>query len=508
MVDQAATIQGLSDDALLLIFSFHRILSSPFNPPLSTEWEWHVLAQVCQRWRNLLFASPRHLGVRLIISNRKQYGRPTFECWPTLPISIWFSSQDTLFLRDEGRVIEALKHSDRIFEIKLKVSNWMLGKSTAWVNDSFPALESLDLTSPRDVTVLPSTFLGGSNSIPRKLRHIGLKNISFPTLPQLLLSSPSLVSLSLGFNYLGEVGSLSTEALTAILSTTVQLERLYVYPYPLDRAYPEQRRTFSLSSSGNLIILRALVTFDFGGPSAYLEDLVPRIDMPLLEQLSVSQTFRERALDIPQLSQFISRTKHLNSIPHRTSIAFTNEALTIRHCFQHPLPRGKPIYLSLSIRDNWSETDWRASQVVHICGQLSPFMSSVERLGIRVERPLRFVFDSDEPEDEEMDTARWLELFGSFKSVQDLQLWYLLGGSTFGIADALEESIKETAQEVLPVLRILRIYGFQHHAANIPGIKAFVAARELRGQPLTVHEESKWGHEDEDTLETIDFTYA
>jgi hypothetical protein len=505
MIDQAATIQGLSDDALLLIFSFHRILSSPFNPPLSTEWEWHVLSQVCQRWRNLLFASPRHLGVRLVISNRKQYGRPTLESWPTLPISIWFSSQDTLFLRDEGRVIEALKHSDRIYEIKLNVSNWMIGKSTAFVNDSFPALEYLDLTSPCDVTVLPSTFLGGSISNPRKLRHIGLKNISLPTLPQLLLSSPNLVSLSLGFDHYGNPGSLSIDALTAVLSTMMQLERLYVYPYP-DRDYPEQRRTFSPSSTENLIILRSLVTFDFGGPSGYLEDLIPRIDMPLLEQFSVSQTFGQRSYDIPQLSQFISRTKHLNSLPHRTSITFTNKALTIRHCFQHLLPRRTPIYLSFSIRGDWSEMDWRASQVVHICGQLSPFISNVERLGIRVERPLRF-FDEDEPENEEMDTARWLELFGSFKSVQDLQLWCLLEGSTFGIADALEESTKETAQ-VLPILRILRIHGFQHHAENIPGIKAFIAARELTGQPLSVHEESKWGYEDEDTSETIDFTYA
>jgi len=496
MVDQVDTTQVLPDDALLLVFSFHQILSSPFYPPLTAQWEWRVLAHVCQRWRYLIFASPRHLWLRLVISNRRQYGRETLECWPTFPISIWFDSHDTLLLRDEDRVIEALKHSDRIYEIKFNISSSMLARSKAWVNDSFPALERLFLRSPGDVTVLPSTFLGGSISIPRKLRHVGLRNISFPTLPQLLRSSPNLVSLSLGLNQFDDAGSISTEALTAALSTTIHLERLYVYPYPNispGGAYPEERRTFSPSSTENPIVLRALVTFEFGGSSAYLEDLVPRIDMPLLEQLSVS--FYKRVFDIPQLSQFISRTKYLNSLPHRTSITFPYEALTIRHCFRHPRPRRKPIYLSFSIMDDYSlDIEWRASQVIHACGQLSPFMSSVEWLGIRVESPRTRSFN-------ETHTVRWLELFGSFKSVQDLQLWCLYDTGAIELAGALENSTKETAQntEVLPVLGTLRIHGFQHHADSASRIMAFVAARELTGQPLTVVEESKWELEDGDT---------
>ena len=43
------------------------------------------------------------------------------------------------------------------------------------------------------------------------------------------------------------------------------------------------------------------------------------------------------------------------------------------------------------------------------------------------------------------------------------------------------------AQKVLPVLRIIRIDGFQVHPESIHGIEVF-AARELTGQPLTVWE--------------------
>ncbi len=129
--------------------------------------------------------------------------------------------------------------------------------------------------------------------------------------------------------------------------------------------------------------------------------------------------------------------------------------------------------------------DWQASEVLHICGQLSPFTSSVERLRIKVqsesEGSQRFSHD-------QTDAVRWVELLGTFKSVQVLRLRCISGDSAIGIARALEESTREMAQKVLPVLRIIRIEGFQDRAESIHGIEAFVAARELTGQPLTVCE--------------------
>jgi len=498
MVDRVATIQVLPDDALLLIFSFHRLLSSPsyLNPPVPAEWKWHVLAHVCKRWRSLIFTSPLHLGLRLVISNR--WRRTTLDCWPTFPISIWLGSGsfDILSPQAENSVIEALKHSDRIREIKLNVSSSMLEKSTAWVNNSFPALEYLCLRSPHHVTVLPSSFLGGSSGTHRKLRHIELGNISFPTLPQLLLSSPDLVSLSLGLGPLGGAGSLSTEALVAILSTTTQLERLCVYPYPnmpLGQAYPEQRRAYSPPSAQNLIVLSALITFNFKGYSEYLEDLVPRIDMPLIEQFSV--TFYHRVLNIPRLSQWISRIERLNSVPHRTSIIFSFDALTIRHCFRHPPLAAfhKPISLEFSIRNDWTATDWQASQVLHICGQLSPFMSSVERLGIRVYN-VQQIFHGG------TDSAGYLQLFLPFRSVQDLRLWCTGEDPITGLGHALEESTRRrTVQDVLPVLRILGIHHCRCKAESIHRLEAFAAARRRTGRPLILYEGSLWEREDEDT---------
>src|SRR5712691_7265877 len=194
MVDRLVTINVLVDDVLLLIFSFHRQLSVPSYPPLLVYWKWHGLAHVCRRWRHVIFASPYHLKLRLVITRKQR--RTTFECWPPFPISIWSRSDSAndLSLEDDNDVATALKHSNRIHEINLNISTSMLARSTAWVENSFPVLEFLHLRSPHEPTVLPNAFLmGGSDGPPRRLREIVLCNISLPH--WLLRYNRDLVSL-------------------------------------------------------------------------------------------------------------------------------------------------------------------------------------------------------------------------------------------------------------------------------------------------------------------------
>ena len=94
------------------------------------------------------------------------------------------------------------------------------------------------------------------------------------------------------------------------------------------------------------------------------------------------------------------------------------------------------------------------------------------------------------------DAERWLQLLGAFRSVQVLQLWCEWWGRTPAvlIQRALEESTKvETTQEVLPVLRILRlrlrVNETRVHEGDTHGISAFVDARRRTGRPLVVEVE-------------------
>jgi hypothetical protein len=364
----------------------------------------------------------------------------------------------------------------------------MLEKSTAWVEHSFPALECLFLrpSSPNTI-VLPNGFLGGSTAAPRKLRHFGLSHISFPTLPQFLLSSPNLVSLELNPDS-NDMGFLLTYAFLAALSATTQLEYLLIrnskfYFSPAAWPYLEQRTAHSTPSTRDPIVLRSLIKFDFGGPSNILEDFVSRIDTPLLEQLYV---YSDRlGLDIPQLSQFISKRVLMNSLPHRMSIFFDTHTMIIEYHFGHLPTRRGPILLKFDLRGYAMLENWQASHVLHICGQLSPFTSSVERLGITV-NPEKYSWQPMSSSETERDAARWMELLGSFKSVQVLRLLCMPYDAGFGIALALESSTRETAQEVLPVLRFVSIY-----ASHCLDIEWFIAARKRTGQPITVYE-SDW----------------
>lgn len=480
MDNRLVTINALPDDVLYLIFAFHRRIFAPGYPSPITIWKWHRFAHVCRRWRRVIFASPRHLKLGLVITGGRH--RTTFDsgCWPPLPIYIWTQtdSADDLTSPD---VVAALKHSDRIHKISIKVSTWMFIKSTSWVENSFPALERLSLASEShlDTIVLPTGFLmGGSDGPPRRLRSISLRNVCFPH--WLIQSSRDLVSLNFDLIRFDRASSPSVKALVAALSETHRLESLCVNPDIFRPRYPDQRSTRRSSITKNRVVLRALATFDFDGPSGYLEKLVSRIDAPILRHLKVS--FSQRVFDLPQLSQFVSRMKNMNSLPHGLSIGFYDEGLFIKHCFRHsdsPPPRKTSFSLELSIKGRRAARDWTASQVLHICGQLSPFTSSVERLWIAI----RLTSDGEEG------TERWLQLLGAFRGVRDLHLfcWYWHRDPALCMERALEESTKrETAQELFPVLRVIQMNETRRQAWDNHGIAAFVDARRSTGRPLVV----------------------
>ena len=465
MVDEHVAIQGLSNDVLLCIFLFLRprcpYLPSSLRPKSSLTWAWHRLAHVCRRWRYLIFTSPRRLGLGLVASKKRR--GTTLDLWPPLPISIYYDSPWTPSLEDEQDVITTLEHSDRIFEIKLTISNTLLN-SNVWM-ESFPTLERLCLSSPpgyHHSTALPSGFLGGSALASRRLRYIVLKRVSIPTLPQLLLSSRGLIHLYLGEDVLTGDGFLSPAVLSAALSAAAQLKSLHVH-LPSNIFHEEQGSTDSGLPPPNLVALPALIYFKSDGPDEYLEDLVSRIHAPLLERICVCVPQQHvQPLDIPRLSQFISRTERMSSLPFQTSILLEESGFRISHdfgirghiCFEFTCDLGL----------------LEVSQVDHIYRQLTPLMSDVGRVSIEVN-----ITPPNLPD--ETDVARWLQLFRLCGGAQELEL-----NSEYPVYEA--HGSPKLGQEVLPALRILRVYGFDMRLPRF--IESFVAERELTGRPITL----------------------
>jgi hypothetical protein len=83
-VDQT-TIDDLPDDVLLEIFDSYLDDKDP-NDIYSAD-QWHTLVHMCQRWRSVVFASPRRLDLRLLCTGHRSV-RSMLDIWPTLPIQI------------------------------------------------------------------------------------------------------------------------------------------------------------------------------------------------------------------------------------------------------------------------------------------------------------------------------------------------------------------------------------------------------------------------------------
>jgi hypothetical protein len=458
---QSAKIEILPDDILLEIFDSHRLVAR--DDSSSDPWKWHRLAHVCRRWRRLVFASPRRLDLQLVYTYKSPI-RKTLDFWPALPIAISYPwSYRRLAPEDENNVVIALKHSERICELDLTISRALWQKSDVLMRAQFPALERLRFR-PQDKIrplVLPEEFLGGST--PR-LHDIHLASISFPTLPNRLLSAEALVSLHL--DEIPTSGYFSPEALANGLSVTTQLETLKIHFCP-----PNSHERSIDTLPQTRVVLSALTELEFKGNSEYIEDLVSRIDTPTLGQLNIL-FFEQPTFGIPRLSRFVGRIKELKS-PCHTSVRLSEEELTVTHYSRNTSTSG-----NFKLQILCDDLDRQVPLLIHVSRQLSDLVSDVERFSITAYPQL-----SSWLEREETDEAQWLELFRPFRGVKRFDV---TGSLVQSIASALEPVTGEMARIVLPALRDLYLIDYQISPTSI---EPFIDARELYGRPVSVHNE-------------------
>jgi hypothetical protein len=119
-------------------------------------------------------------------------------------------------------------------------------------------------------------------SAPR-LQKLELWNVPFPTLPKFLLSANDLVDLHL--EKITGAGYISPDTMAACLSVLRRLRSVRIsfdprssFPNQTNQHPPPVTRT----------VLPALASFVFEGLSEYSEELISRIDAPLLNQLHLS----------------------------------------------------------------------------------------------------------------------------------------------------------------------------------------------------------------------------
>jgi hypothetical protein len=446
-------IDTLPDDALLYIFDFY-VAEAPGVEA------WHTLVHICQRWRNIVSASLRRLNLRIACTN-KTCVREKLEVWPALPIVVSgvCDSQECL---DNIRAV--LEHGDRIMSINLVVT-WHLEEVFAALEAPFPALTDLELRSTDDwddspqIPLDPLKFLGGSTH----LRSLTFAEIAIPRLPELLFFFSDLVVLRLV--EIPYQGYFSPDAMATALSALTNLETFFFRftsgESRLDWHNQESQHPASRS------VLPSLHTFEFEGVCDYLEDLIPHIDVPAVELLSID-FFPRLIFNTPQL---------LHSLSHMPCTQALDEA---RVKFE-----GDVVWLEFSsgdfkafrfgISSNEPERDFPTlTRFFH-----PPFnpLPRLEYLCISGD-PYPQEYQRDDVEND-----RWLILFQPFTAVKDLKL---SKEHLPFIAPALQELVGERATEVLPSLQNLFLDELLPAGPIHEAIMQFVAARQLSGHPLDI----------------------
>ena len=412
-------------------------------------WWWKKLTDVCQRWRHIIFASPRFLNLHLLCTY-KTPTRTSLDIWPQFPIFIISHRSE---LDDEGQdnIIAALEQHDRVIEIDL---GCLPETISAVIQKPFPFLEYLTLLSADETApVLHEEFLGGSTP---HLRSFYLENIAFLEFPKLALSCSSLSTLILWD--IPIAGYISPEAMATCLATLPSLECL-----DIGFKSPQSRPNRIGRPPPTRIILPTLESFKFRGVSEYLEDLVARIDTPKLVRVEI-HLFMDLMFNIPQLYKFIVRTERIRLL-NSAEILFTAWASVIRS--------GPAIELEIICR----EPDWQASSMAQVCSQLSPLLSHVEEL---------FIYEGmswQARQGNGLDSTQVLELFDPFPSLQDLHIY---GELRPLVARALQELTGESATEVLPSLRRLVFEGPPPSGSIQKDIQGFITVRQNSNHPVDV----------------------
>jgi len=322
--------------------------------------------------------------------------------------------------------------------------------------------------------VVPDSFLGGSAPHLRYLAFIRIP-IPFSVLEKLLLSAPNLVRIS---HYdIPHSGYFSPKEMVTSLSALTSLKLLSIkFKSPQSRPPREGRPSPPTRS-----VLPALTKLAFTGVSEYLEDLVTRIDAPLLDCLDIT-FFHQLIFDTPKLVQFISRTPNLKAY-NEVRMIFSGWCATIA------LP-GRDNDLGLELRISCRQSDWQLSSLAQVCTSSFPqaLIPMLEHLYILEDEFPRPRWQDD------LGNDQWLELFRPFTTVKNL---YLSREFVPRIVPTLQELAGERVTEVLPNLQSIFLEDLEGSGSVPEAMWQFIAARQLSNHPIAI---SHWTRLDRWTM--------
>ena len=145
---------------------------------------------------------------------------------PSLPLVIDYDDEDRyVTAEEEERIILALKQSDRVRRIRLRMPCSIMPKLVMAIDEGYPVLEYMILKSFRGKYGTLASVLPKSLEAPR-LRHLLLMGVVPPTESRLLTTAMGIVTLCL---YMQKPSAyIQPTILLQCLSSMLQLETLLI----------------------------------------------------------------------------------------------------------------------------------------------------------------------------------------------------------------------------------------------------------------------------------------
>lgn len=364
------------------------------------------------------------------------------DTWPPLPIIIRYSPSDAAEAEGgegDGNIIAALGLRDRIIGISFEKiqSSEELGTFAAKMRNPFPALTQLHMACDDyyfGPAIVPTGFLCGSAP---ELRSFTSHNMAYLGLPQLVLSSARLVTLSLRA-LPTDTHYVSPEMMVTYLAAIPTLQQFSVgFRWQSLESRPDPIH----SPPQTRLVLPALNHLRFQGASKYLEQFVALLDTPLLDNLTIV-FFIHNTFHVGHLCEFIDRAESFKPLKRAfIQLRCRTFSITLRS-------PGRPF---LEIRCN--TTKWGVSLLAQLCNDLSPNLTHVERLEIRGVPPAAQASLGD------AESAQWVKLFHPFAAVQSLYASKLMAPLVAPVLREPTPSVAESLTDVLPALRDLVLDG-------------------------------------------------
>ena len=467
---EGVTIIALPNELILEIFNYF-LDQAPDDDDDDDDDAWHTLVHVCRQWRHLVFASSKHLNIRLLCT-RDRLAKDLLDLWPPLPIIISDSARRKARLELEGAktIVAAFKERDRICIIDLRAVPALLWKPFLTMVEPFPVLTSLTLHSGGFyLRTLPDSFLGGASPC---LQELHLYGIPFPALGDLLLSTNNLINLHL--EEIPHSGYITPQAMVTSLPALTRLESC-ILEFRFRRSVHE--RTSQRPLTMKRVVLHALIRFKFQGDSEYLEEIVSQIDTPRLKSFTV--TFFDRPVfNIPQLRDFISRTEPLR-VPHRVDVAFRASGTIVTF---YP-PNAVDDHTALTLGVKCGRFGPQFSSLVQLCVSSLPPLPTLECLHTRNDTST--VGPIIEP-------TAWVELLRLFSSLKNVDLsGKLVSHVAFVLKELSEGHNTLGVTEVLPTLKNILVDDRWVRKRDREAIEEFVVARQRSGSPVVVQYQEK-----------------